>query len=83
MKGWTEFLGWSDHEAVLIEMRMGDGLEWGRRRWRGHGGLFVREDGADRFRVELGLFLARNIDWEWQVMKGWCMSWWELEDGVR
>src|SRR3954469_19747824 len=83
LKGWTEYVGWSDHEAVRVELQMGDGIEWGRGRWKGHGGLFEKEESAARFKVELGLWMARNAEWEWWTMKGWCMSWWEMEDRMR
>ena len=82
-KGGTEFLGWSDHEAVLIEIKMGDSIEWGRGHWKGHGGLFMCDDGVERFRVDLELWRKRSTGSEWREMKEWCMSWWEQEDRMR
>ena len=65
LRGWTENVGWSDHEAVRVELQMGDGIEWGRGGWKGHGGLFEKGESATRFRVELGLWMAKNTEWEW------------------
>ena len=83
MKGRTEYLGWSDHEAVVIELKMGEGIEWGRGNWKGHGGLFQKTDGVTRFKVEVDLWMTKNIGWEWWEMKEWCSSWWEMEDRNR
>jgi len=44
---------------------MSDDIEWGRGGWKGHGGLFVKEESTTRFHVELGLWMAKNTEWEW------------------
>ena len=74
VKGMTEFLGWSDHEAVVVEIKMGDGIEWEKGGWKGHGGLFQREESVVRFHIELDLQMSRNVGWEQWTLKSWCMS---------
>jgi len=81
--GWTEFLQMSDHEAVIIEMKMGEGIEWGTPTWKGHGGMFQEGDRTTCFRKEVERWLEHHQAAGWNEIKMWCLSWWEQAERLR
>ena len=83
VNGWMEFLQLTDHEAVLIELRIGEGIEWGIPNWKGHGGMFQNKERNKSFRKEVERWMAHHETRSWNEIKEWCLSWWEQMERLR